>query len=52
MIANYLEYRWFRLLISAAAFIPLLAFELLAMPWGSAAWLAAICIAAVVLTKD
>jgi hypothetical protein len=52
MIANYLEHRWFRWLISIMAFIPLLAFELYGMPWGGAAWLAVIGIAAVGFTKD
>ena len=51
MIA-YLECRWFRWLISIMAFIPLAAFEVYGLPWGSAAWLLAIAIAAFTLTKD
>lgn len=49
MIANYLEQRWFRWLVSATGFIPLLVFEFYDMPWFSIAYLGAMGVAAAVL---
>lgn len=51
MIANYLEQRWFRWLLSAMAFIPPLVFEFYRMPWLSVAYVAVFIFAAIFLTR-
>lgn len=41
-----IDQRWFRLLVSIIAFIPLLVFEFYGMPWFSVAYVAAFTVAA------